>query len=88
MPKRTAQNPQPGWLRELVKIKPARKAMQLVGMSVTPFLVIALLAACAEQPTGTPVEETTPTETSEQYWFTSDRLNRHTCPSTDCGIVG
>ena len=43
MPKRTAQNPQPSWLRELVKIKPARKAMQLVGMSVTPFLVIAWL---------------------------------------------
>ena len=32
MPKRTTQNPQPGWLRDLVKIKAARKAMQLVGM--------------------------------------------------------
>ena len=88
MPKRTTQNPKPGWLRDLVKIKSARKTMQLAGMSVTPLLVTALLAACAEQPTGILVEETTPAETSDQYWVTSDRLNRHTCPSTDCGIVG
>ena len=27
-------------------------------------------------------------EPSDKYWVTSDRLNRHTCPSTDCGIVG
>ena len=38
-------------------------------------LVTALLVACAGQP-------------ADQYWVTSNRLNRRTCPSTDCGIVG
>ena len=59
----------------------------LVGMVVAPLLVTALLTACAEQPTSSPVE-TTHAEPSNKYWVTSDRLNRHTCPSTDCGIVG
>ena len=27
-------------------------------------------------------------ESSNKHWVTSDRLNRRTCPSTDCGIVG
>ena len=27
-------------------------------------------------------------ESSNKRWVTSDRLNRRTCPSTDCGIVG
>ena len=59
----------------------------LVGMVVAPLLVTALLTACAEQLTSSPVE-TTHAEPSNKYWVTSDRLNRHTCPSTDCGIVG
>jgi len=25
---------------------------------------------------------------AEQLWVTSDRLNRRTCPSTNCGVVG
>lgn len=25
---------------------------------------------------------------AEKMWVTSDRLNRRTCPSTDCGVVG
>ena len=32
--------------------------------------------------------ETIAAEASYRYWVTADRLNRHTCPSTDCGIVG
>ena len=59
----------------------------LVGMAVAPLLVTALLTACAKQPTSSPVE-TTHAEPSNKYWVTFDRLNRHTCPSTDCGIVG
>ena len=58
----------------------------LVGMAVAPLLVTVLLTACAEQPTSS--VETTHAEPSDKYWVTSDRLNRHTCPSTDCGIVG
>ena len=27
-------------------------------------------------------------KSNKTYWVTSDRLNRRTCPSTDCGIVG
>ena len=27
-------------------------------------------------------------ESSNKHWVTSDRLNRRTCPSTDCGIAG
>lgn len=29
-----------------------------------------------------------PTLASESYWNTVDRLNRRTCPSTQCGVVG
>ena len=45
----------------------------------------------ANQPTQEPTipnDVTTNAEPSDKYWVTSDRLNRHTCPSTDCGIVG
>ena len=58
--------------------------------------LLALLAACSGDKSATaepppprrPLGETTTVETSYQYWVTSDRLNRRTCPSTDCGVVG
>ena len=62
--------------------------MQLVGMAVAPLLVTALISpACGEQPNRSPVG-TTNAEPSDKYWVTPDRLNRRTCPSIDCGIVG
>jgi len=33
-------------------------------------------------------EETTPPQDNSRYYVTSDRLNRRTCPSVDCGVVG
>ncbi|RTR40056.1 SH3 domain-containing protein [Shewanella canadensis] len=29
-----------------------------------------------------------PTLSSDEFWVTSDRLNRRTCPATSCGVVG
>ena len=69
-----------------VRVDPDRQS-RVGWMAVAPLLVTALLTACTEQPTSSPVE-TTHAEPSNKYWVTSDRLNRHTCPSTDCGIVG
>ena len=48
-------------------------------------LVTLLLCACTESTERTDVEAR---DISNLYWVTSDRLNRHTCPSDDCGIVG
>lgn len=41
------------------------------------------------QPRGPSAQPTAqPDSASRDYWVTSDRLNRRTCPSADCGVVG
>lgn len=58
-------------------------------------LVVAL-AGCGEpQPadTGAPgataqIEAAADAATFEQYWVTTERLDRRTCPSRRCGVVG
>ena len=49
MPKRTTQNPQPGWLLDLVKIKSARKTKKQWLFGVGGFLLLGLIVGCANQ---------------------------------------
>ncbi len=47
-------------------------------------------AALEQDTTEQPLKRSEPERpiTSQFVWVTADRLNRRTCPSTDCGIVG
>ena len=65
------------------------------SFNADPAVIQALLAAGANteardedgtSPISTYQNDTA--ESSNRHWVTSDRLNRRTCPSTDCGIVG
>src|SRR5690606_14671629 len=38
--------------------------------------------------TGTLAGWSAPVLADEQMWANSDRVNRRTCPSTECGVVG
>ena len=53
-----------------------RSATMDIRMRMLPVLVLVLLAIPAIE------------AFAEDYWVTSDRLERRTCPSFSCGIVG
>ena len=63
--------------------------MEKTIITILPFLATVLLVARTEQPTS-PISthQNDTVESSNKYWVTSDRLDRRTCPSTNCGIVG
>jgi len=72
------------------------KPLKSRGVAISCFLIsatLAVLLASKKSPEreGTLVvgEDSTATPTNEtKLWVTSERLNRRTCPSESCGIVG
>ena len=67
--------------------KPFKKRWRALLVFLVCFLLIGILLPPPDGDTPLPVTEaeTTPEGMS---WVTSDRLNRRTCPSTRCGVVG
>jgi hypothetical protein len=57
-----------------VQAEPAARVLEAPIQTAEPSAVIA--------------EPPVQTEPEDKYWVTIDRLNRRTCPSTACGIVG
>jgi hypothetical protein len=52
------------------------------------MIVLTLVVALIYLTTMGDEEEARDAVIADDYWVTSDRLNRRTCPSTECGIVG
>lgn len=58
--------------------------MRIVGLAA-----FALLTGCNSAPTTTDTREATAESPNDRkMWVTSQYLDRHTCPSESCGIVG
>lgn len=72
--------------------KPFKKRwVALISFLVCVMLVGVFAATVDDAETTSPDSNTRPSAQSEdnaRYWVISERLNRRTCPSTDCGIVG
>jgi hypothetical protein len=47
-----------------------------------------LLSSCGSAPTESPAQEAQEADDPNKSWVTSEGLDRHTCPSEKCGIVG
>lgn len=62
--------------------KPFRKRWVALVSFVACFVLVGVFA-----PKNAPTE-TAATENDGKFWVTSERLNRRTCPSDNCGVVG
>lgn len=74
---------------------PFRKRWRAVASTVICLVAVTMLTTNAPskiQPQATkaelPSSVATGTAKAITYWVTSARLNRRTCPSTNCGVVG
>ncbi len=72
--------------------KPFKRRWVALASFVTCFFLVGIFAPeptpskTVSSDTATLAQETT--ESSPKYWVTSERLNRRTCPSDNCGVVG
>ena len=57
-------------------------------MRIAGLAALALLSGCNSAPTADTVEGDVATADDVKMWVTSQYLDRHTCPSESCGIVG
>ena len=81
---------QRGPLATLLARSPLLKGVtSLRALTFTAYLV---LGACAPQANSTSSEEGNSEEVTapeaNQHWVIVERLDRHSCPSKDCGVVG
>jgi hypothetical protein len=76
-----------------VKKKPRQYGcFSLIVVLTVLFVGLSQVLDSGPSSVSRPTQTSTPARPSsppgETYWVTSDRLNRRTCPSTDCGVVG
>ncbi len=62
--------------------KPFKKRSVALVSLIACFVLTGAFAPSPE------TAETAMPEGDERYWVTSERLNRRTCPSESCGVVG
>jgi len=72
--------------------KPFKKRWVALASFLVCFVLVGVFAP-TPQPAETALPDANPrpwvaSEDDERYWVTSERLNRRTCPSESCGVVG
>ncbi|WP_153040856.1 SAM domain-containing protein [Pseudovibrio sp. Ad13] len=72
--------------------KPFKRRWRALFSSILCFVLVGVFAPKPDEPETqsgeAKREQSIGPEKNEKYWVVSKRLNRRTCPSVDCGVVG